>query len=170
MDAPTLAIKRNRLGTELRFLSNQVDYASIFFEIRGPAAARGYFGPTLGEKIKDLFSGYHAFVSTVILALIGAVIYGIPILVILVLLYWLLFGRIGLMKKLWRCRVKICKAYLVEHLPGAAHASRISSCRPSARRAESMPSMRVVCRRFVRRLTSCGVVFKRRASSAGRTP
>ena len=92
----------DRLGTELRFLSNQVDYASISFEIRGPAAARGYFGPTLGEKIRDLFSGYHAFVSTVILALIGAVIYGIPILVILVLLYWLLFGRIGLMKKLWR--------------------------------------------------------------------
>ncbi len=35
--------------------------------------------------------------------------------------------------------------------------------------AAAMPSMREVCWTLVRRLTSCGVVFTRRANSAGRT-
>ena len=48
-------------------------------------------------------------------------------------------------------------------------ASRISNWRPNARSAASMPSMRVVCRRLVKRLTSCGVVRSLRANSAGRT-
>jgi len=34
--------------------------------------------------------------------LIGIVIYGIPVVLILGLLYFLLFGKIGLAKKLWR--------------------------------------------------------------------
>jgi replication-associated recombination protein RarA len=44
--------------------------------------------------------------------------------------------------------------------------SRISRCRQNARKAEAMPSMRVVCRRLVRRLTSCGAVLSLRAQVA----
>ena len=92
----------DQLGTELRILSNQVDYATISFEIRGTALSGRYTGPSLGEQIRKLFSSYNEFASTVILILIGIVIYGMPILFIFVLLYWFLFGRIGLFKKLWR--------------------------------------------------------------------
>jgi hypothetical protein len=34
--------------------------------------------------------------------LVGIVIYGIPVILGAALLFWLLFGRIGLLKKLWR--------------------------------------------------------------------
>ena len=90
------------LGTDLRSLSNQLEYATISFEIRGPASSGRISRPPLDEQIRGLFSGFNTFVSTVILILIGVVIYGIPILILLVLMYWLLFGRIGLLKKAWR--------------------------------------------------------------------
>jgi hypothetical protein len=34
--------------------------------------------------------------------LLGVIVYGIPGILILALLFWILFGRIGLVKKLWR--------------------------------------------------------------------
>jgi hypothetical protein len=35
-------------------------------------------------------------------ALMGAVIYGVPSLAVLFFLLWLLFGRIGILRKAWR--------------------------------------------------------------------
>jgi hypothetical protein len=88
-------------GKELRYLANLVDFATIALDLYGPVAATPYAGPTLGERIKELFSGFGDFVSTALMVLIGIVIYGIPVLLLLALLFWLCFGRIGLMKKLW---------------------------------------------------------------------
>jgi len=59
-------------------------------------------GLTFGERVKQLFGGFGGFLSTVAMVLIGIVIYGIPILVLLGLLFFLLFGKVGLAKKLWR--------------------------------------------------------------------
>jgi hypothetical protein len=59
-------------------------------------------GLTFGERLKQLFGGFGSFLSAVAMVLIGIVIYGIPILLLLMLLFLLLFGRIGLAKKLWR--------------------------------------------------------------------
>jgi hypothetical protein len=33
---------------------------------------------------------------------LGIIVYGVPGILILTLLFWVLFGRIGLLKKLWR--------------------------------------------------------------------
>jgi hypothetical protein len=88
-------------GKELRHLASLVDFAVIELDIHGPAASAPYRGPTLGERIKVLFSAFGGFVSTALVVLIGMVIYGIPVLLILSLLFWILFGRIGLLKKLW---------------------------------------------------------------------
>jgi hypothetical protein len=49
-----------------------------------------------------LFSALGEFLSRGLVILLGIVVYGIPVLIILTLLFWLLFGRIGLIKKLWR--------------------------------------------------------------------
>jgi hypothetical protein len=89
-------------GTEFRRLANLVDFATVALDIYGPAASTAYAGPTFGERITALFSGFGDFVSTVVVVLVGVVIYGIPLLLVLALLFWLSFGRIGLMKKLWR--------------------------------------------------------------------
>jgi hypothetical protein len=89
-------------GKELRNLANRVDYATIDLSILGPVASMQYRGPTLFEKIKELFGSFGGFLSTVVVILIGIVIYGIPILLLLALLFLLFFGRIGLLKKLWK--------------------------------------------------------------------
>jgi hypothetical protein len=88
-------------GKELRYLGNLVDYATIELDIAGPATT-SYSEPTLADRIVELFSGFGEFVAAVLVALTGIVIYGIPCILILALLFWLLFGKVGLIKKLWR--------------------------------------------------------------------
>jgi hypothetical protein len=87
-------------GKELRTLAGLVDYATVNLEIQGPENIPSYAAPTLGERISGLFGAFGNFLSTVLMILLGIVVYGIPSLLILALLFWLLFGRIGLLKKL----------------------------------------------------------------------
>jgi hypothetical protein len=86
-------------GTEFRALSDLVDYATINLELTGPAAAVS--GPGLGDRITDLFGGFGDVAATTMMVLLGAVVYGLPGLLLLAVLFWLLFGRIGLLRKLW---------------------------------------------------------------------
>ena len=90
-----------RTGTQLRNLGNLVDYATIDLRLVGPVAAMPTQGITFGESIKQLFGGFSGFLSAVALAILGIIIYGIPILLLLGLLFWLFFGKIGLARKLW---------------------------------------------------------------------
>jgi hypothetical protein len=87
-------------GTQFQSLAHLVDYATIDLEILGPANAPSASTPGIGERIAGLFSSFGDFASALLVILVGAVIYGIPGLLILILLIWLLFGRIGLLKKL----------------------------------------------------------------------
>ncbi|AEF86815.1 putative lipoprotein [Treponema primitia ZAS-2] len=86
-------------GKELRYLANLVDFATLELSITGPVS-NSYSAPGLGERFLALFSGFSEFASTVLVVLMGIVIYGIPSILILTLLFWILFGRIGLLKKL----------------------------------------------------------------------
>ena len=89
-------------GTQLRNLANLVDYSTIDLEIVGPPSTSSYAEPTLGEKLRRLFDSFGDVASSALVALTGIVIFGIPAMLILILLFWVLFGRIGLLKKLWR--------------------------------------------------------------------
>jgi hypothetical protein len=89
-------------GKELRNLANRVDYATIDLTILGPVVSVQYGQPTLGEKFKELFGSFGGFLLVLVIILVGIIIYGIPILLLIALFFWLFFGRIGLMKKLWR--------------------------------------------------------------------
>jgi hypothetical protein len=88
------------IGTEFRSLSNQIEYATIELNLLGPALSAA--SPSLGERIGDLCRSFRKYLSIALVALLGIIMYGIPGIVVLVLWYWLLFGKIGLMKKLWR--------------------------------------------------------------------
>ena len=89
-------------GTQFRNLSNLVDYSTINLELSGPVSASSYSEPTLGEKLKELFGSFTDVASSGLVVLTGIIIFGVPALLILILLFWILFGRIGLLKKLWR--------------------------------------------------------------------
>jgi hypothetical protein len=91
-----------RTGTQLRILANLVDYATIDLSLLGPVTATSYQRTTFGERMKELFGGFGGFLSVTGVIITGIIIYGIPVLLLLVFIYWILFGRIGLMKKLWQ--------------------------------------------------------------------
>jgi hypothetical protein len=88
-------------GTQLRNLADLIDYSTVNVEIMGPAGS-SYSAPTLAERFGDLFGSFGEVFSTALVVLAGIIIYGVPALLVAVLLFWLLFGRIGLLKKLWR--------------------------------------------------------------------
>jgi hypothetical protein len=87
-------------GIQLRNLGNRVDYSTIDLFLLGPIAQNPTRGLTLGERIKQLFGGFGNFLSLLIIIVIGIILFGIPRVLILFFLYWLLFGKIGLIKKL----------------------------------------------------------------------
>jgi hypothetical protein len=86
-------------GTEFRSLADMVDYATVDLALEGPTVPIA--GPDLGDRIGELFGGFGNFVSTVLLVLLGVIVYGIPVILILAVLFWLLLGRVGLLRKLW---------------------------------------------------------------------
>ena len=90
-------------GIQFRNLTNNIDYATIDLNLFGPVTSSMQNQElTFGERVKQLFNSFGDFLSVVAMILIGIVIYGIPILLILGLLYLLFFGKIGLAKKLWK--------------------------------------------------------------------
>jgi len=88
-------------GTQLRNLSSLIDYSTVNVEIAGPAGSF-YSKPTLAERFGDLFGSFGEVFSTALVVIAGIIIYGVPALLVVVLLFWVLFGRIGLIKKLWQ--------------------------------------------------------------------
>jgi hypothetical protein len=89
-------------GTQLRNLAHLVDYSTIELEILGPVSVSSYSAPTLGERFGELFGSFGEIASGALVVLTGILIYGVPILLIIIALFWILFGRIGLVRKLWR--------------------------------------------------------------------
>ncbi|AEF80050.1 DUF4349 domain-containing protein [Leadbettera azotonutricia] len=89
-------------GTQLRNLSNLVDYATVDLELQGPVAVSSYSAPTMGERLSELFGSFGEIAQGAVVVLLGVIIYGVPAILIVVLLFWILFGRIGFIKKLWR--------------------------------------------------------------------
>ncbi|MDR0442695.1 MAG: DUF4349 domain-containing protein [Treponema sp.] len=87
-------------GKQLRDLANRVDFSSIELSLQGPVASTPYRGPTLGEQIKELFVDFKLFLYGLAVVIVGIIIYGVPILLLLVLFFWLFFGKIGLFRKL----------------------------------------------------------------------
>jgi hypothetical protein len=92
----------DRMGTEFRTLTNQIDYATLNLTLLGPVAATSYEGDTIGERLADLFAGIGDTASTIVVVGVAILIYGIPALAVLGLLYWLLLGKVGWLRKLWK--------------------------------------------------------------------
>ena len=88
-------------GKDLRRLSNDVDYSTVELYIFESGVAVTRY-PSFLDNVKGLFRSFGEFLSVLAVILIGIVVYGVPIVLLLVFFFWLLFGKIGLLKKLWR--------------------------------------------------------------------
>ena len=87
-------------GTQFRNLANLIDYSTINLNVTGPVSAVSNTGPTFGEKMTKLFSSFGKTITNIFVVLTGILIYSIPIVLIIVFIIWLFFGRVGLLKKL----------------------------------------------------------------------
>ncbi|MDR0474140.1 MAG: DUF4349 domain-containing protein [Treponema sp.] len=87
------------IGRQFRLLNDLIDYSTIRLELLGPISVSNYGRETILERIKGLMIGFRGYVSTIVVALLAIVVYGIPAIIILLLLYLLLFGKIGILKK-----------------------------------------------------------------------
>jgi len=93
-------------GRDIRDIANDIEFSTVELTVLGPVAVSAQFqGATLGERIIKLFQDFRYFLSGLAVVFIGIIVYGIPILILLIFIIWILFGRIGLMKKLWRIAV-----------------------------------------------------------------
>ena len=92
----------DRTGGALRDLVHSIDYSTIDLAMHGPVTVSGPQGMVLGERIRHIFSGFGNFLSGLIVVVISIIVYGIPIMLLIMAAYWILFGRVGLIKKLWQ--------------------------------------------------------------------
>jgi hypothetical protein len=90
------------LGGEFRRLADLVDFATINMEFVLPAAQVKSVEPSLGERIGDVLRMTGAFFSSLIAFIVGLVVFGVPIVALAALLFWLLFGKVGLLLTLYR--------------------------------------------------------------------
>lgn len=88
----------------MKRLDSQIDYATISIYATLPFSSTpggGFELPDLGEGFRHFVAGLVSFFGGFIVVLLYAVICGIPVLAVAALLYWLLFGKIGLLLKLF---------------------------------------------------------------------
>ena len=89
------------LGSQLTRLANLVDYATVELTV---SVYTYHDTPsyTFGDKVKQLLGGFGKFASGAALVIIGILVYAVPIVILCLIAFWLLFGRIGLLKKAFR--------------------------------------------------------------------
>jgi hypothetical protein len=90
------------LGGQFAHLADLVDFATINAEFVLPAARVQTVEPSLGERIGDVLRGTGAFFSSLVALLVGLVVFGVPVVALAAALFWLLFGKMGLVVKLYR--------------------------------------------------------------------
>ena len=93
-------------STESRFkrLSGQIDYSTIYINMtfeRGKDES-GIILPDVKDSWNEFVSNVIGFFWSLVKVLFYIVIFGIPVIAIVAFFYWLLFGKVGLLVKLFK--------------------------------------------------------------------
>lgn len=88
----------------MRRLSNQIDYSTITVDASLPyrTTDQGFQWPSLDRTVPRFLSNVVDFFVGFVAVVLYIIIFGIPILGLVVLLYWLLLGRVGLLRKIFK--------------------------------------------------------------------
>lgn len=89
---------------QFRRLSNQIDFSTISISCSLPAntTEAGFETPDFLQGLKDFAYNALQFVCNFGLGILYIILIGVPSVLLVALLYWLCFGKIGLVKKLFR--------------------------------------------------------------------
>lgn len=87
----------------MKRLTNQIDYSTIEIYMNLPVGFNedGFKWPDLGEKFRNFGSNFVNFLANILMGFFYLIVFGIPVLAIISFLFWLLFGRVGLLRKLF---------------------------------------------------------------------
>lgn len=87
----------------MKRLSNQIDYATISISVQLPygKTEKGFSFPDAGDGFRKFVSNTVSFFARALGVFFYIIICGIPVLAIVSFLYWLLWGKVGLLKKLY---------------------------------------------------------------------
>ena len=88
----------------LKRLSNQVEYSTITINLQLPSnhSETGFIFPDLKNGFSNFLSNFLNFLIGFVKVFFLVILCGIPILAAIAFFYWLLFGRIGLILKLYK--------------------------------------------------------------------
>ncbi|MCR4734217.1 MAG: DUF4349 domain-containing protein [Treponema sp.] len=88
----------------MKRLSNQIEYSTIYINMNLPSgySDNGFVWPDLGEDFKQFGVNVIHFLEKFFMALFYIIVFGTPIIALIALLYWLLFGRVGLLVRLFK--------------------------------------------------------------------
>jgi hypothetical protein len=88
------------LEGSFRDLGKRIDLATLSVSIHTPYNADPS-RPTLGQSMRRLLGGFGEALRIFLVILAGLVVYGIPAILALAGLWWLAFGRLGLLRRLF---------------------------------------------------------------------
>ncbi len=88
----------------MRRLSNQIDYSTITVDLNLPyrTTDQGFQWPSLDRNVRRFLSNVVDFFVDFVAIVLYIVIFGVPILALVAFLYWLLLGRMGLLKRIFK--------------------------------------------------------------------
>lgn len=88
---------------QMNRLAGKVDFATVTISVELPPTKieEGFELPDAGEKAKNLFCGLLTFIVELFFILLYIILYGAPIVLVIALIYWLCFGKVGIVRKLF---------------------------------------------------------------------
>jgi len=89
---------------QFRRLSNQIDFSTISISCNLPSYTTedGFETPDFLQSLKDFAYNALQFISDFGFGILYLILMGVPTVLLVALIYWLCFGKIGLIKKLFK--------------------------------------------------------------------
>lgn len=87
----------------LKYLDNKISYSTVTinFELPPNVSNSGFVKPDIKEKFSDFVSAVLEFFASFFIFICYLVVFGIPVIALIALLFWLCFGKLGLLRKLY---------------------------------------------------------------------
>ena len=88
---------------QFRRLSNQIEFSTISISCTLPpnTTDTGFITPDFSEDFKDFAYNALQFISDFGICILYILVIGIPLVLLIAVLYWVCFGKIGLIRKLF---------------------------------------------------------------------
>ena len=87
----------------MKRLTNQIEFSTISLNFTLPVGKteNGFVFPDYGEGFREFAENFFGFLRGFILAICYIVVFGTPLVGLFFLLFWLLFGKVGIIRKIF---------------------------------------------------------------------